>query len=104
LNLSAGAIRVQTEQTAIAKAELELHNLGLQHHVTILDSMRAAVARAIIATSEFKASFDARDAIQKASLAMSQHIENTNALADAYARGGQSILDAEIKIATSPLV
>jgi hypothetical protein len=104
VNLSAGAIRVQTEQTAIAKAELELHNLGLQHHVTILDSMRAAVARAIISTSEFKASFDVRDSIAKASLAMALHIENTNSLAQAYTKGGQAIFDAELKIASSPLV
>jgi Lambda phage tail tape-measure protein (Tape_meas_lam_C) len=102
INLSAAAIRVQNEQNEISKVLLELGVIAKQKHLTVTDAETEAVKRAIVSNSEFKAAFDIRDAVEKATLSLSLHIAETNLLSDAYTKGGQAILDAQVAVAAAP--
>jgi lambda family phage tail tape measure protein len=103
VDLSTSAIRMQNEQNEISKVLLELHQIAAKKHLQVTDEDTAAVKRAIVATNEFKAAFSIREEVEKLSLSMAQHIQNTGLLTEAYEKGGRAILDAEVAIAAAPL-
>jgi hypothetical protein len=103
VDLSTAAIRVQNEQNEIAKTVLELKQEALKKNLRYTDEYTAAVTRAVIAASEFKAAFQVRDEIEKASLSLQQNADKVKIMTAAYSAGGDAILDAQAKITAAPL-
>lgn len=103
-DLSTGAVRAQNEQSQIAKELTDLRVSAESRHLAVTQADTDAVTRSVIAESEAKAAFDARDSIEKATVALQQHSEAARIMADAYAKGGSAIADAQTKVAALPLL
>jgi hypothetical protein len=102
-DLSVAAIRAQNEANEAAKIILELKQEALKKNIKWTDDDANAVRKAVAAASEFKAAFAVRDEIEKQTVALQLNIGKVNALTKAYSEGGDSILEAEAKVAAAPL-